>query len=214
MKSPVYFADQNFRLVKKTDNQFVVVQREPASNISKGLVISSSLGGIYQEKNFITACQVISLLRKEGYDIKDEAIQSGFKDVLKNTGMQGRWQLLLTDPKTICDIGHNEAGFESILAQLKKEEYKKLHWVFGIVNDKDANKLLSLLPIEATYYFCKADIPRGLDVEELWQKAKSLGLEGNKYRSVQEAYMAAKKAAGESDLVFVGGSTFVVAEVL
>jgi dihydrofolate synthase/folylpolyglutamate synthase len=111
-------------------------------------------------------------------------------------------------------VGHNEAGIRYILEQLGQEKFNKLHWVFGLVNDKDADSILKLLPADAVYYFCKANIPRGLDADELRKKANAFGLKGTVYPSVKNAFQNALQAAGEDDLVFVGGSTFVVAEVL
>jgi dihydrofolate synthase / folylpolyglutamate synthase len=192
---PIVFADQN--LIRDSIPWDVV-----------------PLKGIYQEKNIITAYQSILLMRESGFAIADKQIRQGFRDVLKQTGLQGRWQTLARNPKTICDVGHNEAGIRYIIEQLSQENFNKLHWVFGMVNDKDEDGILSLLPESATYYFCKANIPRGLDAEELRQKAGKYRLKGKAYPSVKNAYQAALEAAGEDDLIFVGGSTFVVAEVL
>ncbi|NTV84829.1 MAG: bifunctional folylpolyglutamate synthase/dihydrofolate synthase, partial [Bacteroidales bacterium] len=169
---------------------------------------------IYQEKNFITCFQVINLLQEIGFKITDDAIRSGYRQVIRQTGLKGRWQVLCRKPRIICDVGHNEAGISYILEQLKQEKFDQLHWVFGLVNDKDADSILKLMPAKAVYYFCKANIPRGLDAEELRKKATWHGLNGKAYHSVSEAFNAAKESSGKNDLVFVGGSTFVVAEVL
>jgi dihydrofolate synthase/folylpolyglutamate synthase len=172
------------------------------------------LKGLYQEKNKLTSYQAVQVLKQSGFNISEDAIRSGYRDVIRQTGLQGRWQILSRKPKVICDVGHNEAGINYILHQLKTEKYNRLHWVFGLVNDKDADNILGMLPKEAIYYFCKANIPRGLDVDELALKALKFGLEGKKYSAVHVAFQAAKEAADDDDLVFVGGSTFVVAEVL
>lgn len=172
------------------------------------------LKGLYQEKNIITSYQALQLLIREGLILTEADIALGFKDVIRQTGLQGRWQKLQGNPKTICDVGHNEAGIRYILEQLRTEKFNRLHWVFGLVNDKDADGILKLLPVSAQYYFCKANIPRGLDAAELQKRAFEFGLQGVAYPSVHEAYQAAKNAASEQDLVFIGGSTFVVAEVL
>lgn len=153
-------------------------------------------------------------LKEKGYHINEDSIRSGFKNVIRLTGLQGRWQTIARKPKTICDVGHNEAGISHILEQLKDEKFNRLHWVFGLVNDKDADSILGMLPEHALYYFCKANIPRGLDVDILRAKANSFRLKGSTYPSVKDAYHAAVKAAGKNDLIFIGGSTFVVAEVL
>lgn len=179
-----------------------------------GVPFNCPLKGLYQEKNITTSFEAIQLLRQTGFEISDEQIRYGYRNVLRQTGLRGRWEILSRKPKIICDVGHNEAGIRYILEQLETEKYNKLHWVFGLVNDKDADSILSLLPKSAVYYFCKANIPRGLDVDELENKAFGFGLKGKKYSSVQEAYNAASKAARANDLVFIGGSTFIVAEVL
>jgi len=168
----------------------------------------------YQEKNIISSYQAIRLLMQTGFNISEDSIIHGYRHMIRQTGLQGRWQLISRRPKTICDVGHNEGGIRYILKQLNTEKFDHLHWVFGMVNDKDADTILALLPKNATFYFCKANIPRGLDVDELRNKALNYGLKGGKYSSVLEAYHAAKEAAGADDLVFVGGSTFIVAEVL
>ena len=191
----------------------MISTRDGVPGQGDGVPMSCPLKGIYQDKNLLTAYQTLKI---EGLSLKinEEDIRKGFRNVIRLTGLQGRWQTLRRNPKVICDVGHNEAGIEYIIEQLKVEEFKVLHWVLGMVNDKDAESILRLLPKEAIYYFCKANIPRGLDAVELQQKAMSFGLHGDVYPSVKDAYNAALDAAREYDLVFVGGSTFVVAEVL
>jgi dihydrofolate synthase/folylpolyglutamate synthase len=197
MKSEIHFADQSVQ-----------------NKIVRSLTNIVPLKGLYQVKNIATSYQAVRLLIEAGFSISEENIHHGYKNVIRQTGLQGRWQTIPGKPKTICDVGHNEAGIRYILDQLNTEKYKQLHWVFGLVNDKDADGILELLPDSAIYYFCKANIPRGLDAEELRRKANAFGLNGNVFSSVNAAYMAAKDAAGKNDLVFVGGSTFIVAEVL
>jgi len=216
VKAPILFADQNYRLIRKGQqkNTFYLETSSRDSIPWDGVPLFCPLHGIYQEKNFISSFQVIKLLIESGFDISDEAIRSGYRNVIRLTGLKGRWQVMSGKPKTICDVGHNEAGIKYILEQLGKEKFNRLHWVFGLVNDKDADSILKLLPSKAVYYFCKANIPRGLDAEELGQKANSYGLRGKAFLSVKEAFLAAQQSAGENDLVFIGGSTFVVAEVL
>lgn len=210
--SSIHFADQNYKLERESPSsgQFKITGlKTPASP-----VFTCPLKGLYQEKNFITAYQAALLLRESGFDLSERAIKQGFKGVIRKTGLQGRWQIIDSRPRTICDVGHNEAGFRYILEQLNTEQFRELHWIFGLVNDKDADSVMALLPVSATYYFCKANIPRGLDVDELKKKAVKFGLKGDKYPTVKEAFLAARKAAHPDDLVFIGGSTFVVAEVL
>ncbi|OIQ66285.1 bifunctional protein FolC [mine drainage metagenome] len=132
----------------------------------------------------------------------------------KLTGLHGRWEVLSKNPLTICDTGHNPEGIQEVLQNIASVKYDHLHFVIGIVNDKDLSKILLTLPKDCTYYFCRPDIPRGLEAESLKLKAESFGLRGGVYPSVMVALHAAQQNAGENDLVFVGGSTFVVAEVV
>jgi dihydrofolate synthase/folylpolyglutamate synthase len=150
--------------------------------------------------------------RKSG--IRIQTIRRGIANVITNTGLQGRWHVIGQHPLTIADTGHNEAGIREVVKQLLQTPHKHLHIVFGQVNDKETGNILALLPKEATYYFCKANIPRGLDAIELKRQAMAAGLTGRSYGSVRRALAAALKAASSGDLVFVGGSTFVVAEVI
>ena len=136
------------------------------------------------------------------------------KNTIKNTGLMGRWQQLKATPKVICDTAHNKEGLIEIMKQIKTESFKKLHIVLGVVNDKDLQNVLPLFPEDATYYFCKPDVPRGLDAQILHDKAKEFNLEGNIFSSVTNAYNEALKEATEKDFIYVGGSTFVVAEVV
>ncbi len=170
--------------------------------------------GYYQFKNLITALQAIETMNSTAFKIFKGHIKSGIENVIENTGILGRWQVLSEKPLTICDIGHNLDGIKMILQQLKSVQYEHLHFVLGMVNDKDSGKILRLLPTNATYYFCKADIPRGLDQDILADKASGSGLTGKAYRSVADAFNNARSHAQTNDLIFIGGSTFVVAEML
>ncbi|MCK9400624.1 MAG: bifunctional folylpolyglutamate synthase/dihydrofolate synthase [Bacteroidales bacterium] len=216
LKSPILFADQNFKMIRTglRKGSFYMAASTGDSIPGDGVLLYCPLSGIYQEKNIISSFQVIKLLTESGFNIPEGAITSGYKNVIRQTGLQGRWQSLPGKPKTICDVGHNEAGIRYILEQLGQEKFDRLHWVFGLVNDKDADSILKLLPRHAVYYFCKANIPRGLEALELQQKALAYGLKGEVYQSVREAFMAARNSANSNDLVLIGGSTFVVAEVL
>ncbi len=206
------FADQNFSQIPNSDIQYLSFKNKNEIIISN---IDCPLKGNYQKKNFISVLQTIDQLRLSGkFIIDDESIRNGFKDVIRDTGLRGRWEILSENPKIICDVGHNEAGILEILESLKNVKYQKLHWVLGMVNDKDIEHILQMLPKNATYYFCKADIPRGLDTAILSEKAHHAGLKGKSYESVKDAYLEAKKNAKENDLVFAGGSTFTVAEIL
>ena len=184
------------------------------ADVSVHRTFASSLQGRYQQKNIKTTLQTLKLLQGRGYKISEEHIQKGLLNVQKNTGLRGRWEVLSETPKIICDTAHNKEGLSLVLNQLQNQSYKSLHIVLGMVRDKSVERLLSLFPINATYYFCKPDIPRGLDTEELAQIFISKGYFGQRYSSVNEALVAAKQAASLEDIIFVGGSTFVVAEVL
>src|SRR5690606_2681395 len=134
--------------------------------------------------------------------------------VVDNTGLMGRWQILQQHPKVICDTAHNKEGLTYVMKQLLNEPFKTLHIVFGVVNDKDVTAILPLLPKKATYYFCKPEIPRGLDANELKQTCIDFGFSGQAYSSVKEAYKEAMNSANEADCIYIGGSTFVVAEIV
>ena len=168
----------------------------------------------YQKKNIRTALAVIEIIRDQVSGIADSFVQKGIANVVRNTGLQGRWQILGENPLVICDTGHNEAGIQEVINQINQTPYQHLHMVFGMVNDKTASDILQLLPKEATYYFCKADIPRGLDASTLRDQANAVGLKGDSYLSVSDALNTAKSNASPDDMIFIGGSTFVVAEVM
>ena len=171
--------------------------------------------GDYQFQNRKTVLQAIKVLQaQKQFFITEEAIKKGFLNVIKNTGLQGRWQQMGENPKIICDTAHNSHGLKVVLNQLKTEQFKKLHIVLGFVNDKNLDEILSLFPTNALYYFCKPDIPRGLDAGILKVKATQYNLTGEIFDSVSNAYTSAKKKADTSDMIYVGGSTFVVAEIL
>jgi len=174
----------------------------------------TDLKGIYQKNNIKTALQTIHILIQQGLIISEENIQEGFNNVVKNTGLLGRWQQLNEQPKVICDTGHNKEGLQYVFKQLQEESFEKLHIVLGVVNDKDLDLILPMFPKTATYYFCKPNIPRGLNEWKLQAACLKFGLMGSKYYSVNEAYNEALKSAKNEDLIFIGGSTFVVAEVL
>ena len=175
----------------------------------------SDLIGDYQKHNKKTVIQTITVLNSQNeFKISPENIKSGLLNVVKNTGLQGRWQQLNEFPKVICDTAHNKNGLEIVLKQIQKEDFDSLHIVLGVVNDKDLDEILPLFPKKAIYYFCKPNIPRGLDVTILKQKAAAFELIGEVFNSVSEAYQKAKKSAGKSDFIYIGGSTFVVAEIL
>ncbi|MEL1252512.1 folylpolyglutamate synthase/dihydrofolate synthase family protein [Flavobacterium sp. DGU38] len=174
----------------------------------------SDLIGDYQFHNKKTVQQTIAILNHQtDFKISTEQLKEGLLRVVKNTGLQGRWQQLGENPKIICDTAHNKHGLTVVMKQLQNEKYEKLHIVLGVVNDKDLDAILPLFPNEAQYYFCSPDSLRGLPAETLKNAAKKFGLEGEKYDSVEIAFAEAKKNAAKNDFIYVGGSTFVVAEL-
>jgi dihydrofolate synthase/folylpolyglutamate synthase len=172
------------------------------------------LPGTYQIKNAKTVLSTVEELRHQGFAISDEQIKTALSQVKELTGLHGRWEILSHNPLTICDTGHNPEGITEVLKNIESTPHENLHIVMGVVNDKDISKILAMLPKHATYYFCRPDIPRGLDAETLQQKAEAFSLHGEIYTSVKAALTTAQSQADKSDLVFVGGSTFVVAEIV
>lgn len=178
-------------------------------------VYPSDLIGDYQEHNKKTVLQAVKvLLETTSFQIHEENVKQGLQKVVINTGLQGRWQQLGANPKIICDTAHNEHGLKIAINQLKKEKFAELHIVLGMVNDKKPKDILPIFPKNAKYYFCKPIISRGLDALVLQKEASEFGLEGKIYNSVSEAYEKAMDNASSDDFIYVGGSTFVVAEIL
>jgi dihydrofolate synthase/folylpolyglutamate synthase len=174
--------------------------------------VALDLMGSYQQDNLRTV--LAGLMQLHGFTLTQHDLLAGLKNVARSTGLLGRYQWLSMNPRMLCDTGHNEAGLKSVIAQLKRESYDTLHVVLGVVNDKLVEDILSMFPTEARYYFTQARIPRALPASELAQRAETVGLKGSSFDSVDEALIAAKKNAGGNDLIFIGGSTFVVAEVV
>ena len=174
--------------------------------------VETDLLGAYQKKNGTTAIHVIKSLK--GFTVSENQLHKGLLNVVKNTNLKGRWQILQVAPRVICDTAHNKEGLHYVMHQLASLPAKKLHIVLGVVTDKKLEEILPLFPQDASYYFCKPNIPRGLDEQELQSKANHFGLLGSTYNSVNEAYLAAISNAEKEDVVFVGGSTFVVGEVV
>ncbi|WP_178989875.1 bifunctional folylpolyglutamate synthase/dihydrofolate synthase [Winogradskyella schleiferi] len=177
-------------------------------------ILESDLKGAYQIHNIKTVLQSVNILRTKGFKISNKALKTGLLNVVKNTGLQGRWQILSNEPKIICDTAHNKEGLSYVLNQIKNETYNQLHIVFGVVNDKDLGSIIPMLPKEAIYYFCKPNVQRGLEAETLRLAFENHQLSGASFYSVSEALSQAKSNAKLNDLIYVGGSTFVVAEVI
>ncbi|WP_071150046.1 bifunctional folylpolyglutamate synthase/dihydrofolate synthase [Bacteroides ndongoniae] len=172
------------------------------------------LKGLYQEKNRRTLLTALPLLKKAGYHLSEQAIRNGFAHVCELTGLMGRWQKLQDAPTLICDTGHNVGGITYIAEQLKQQTYRKLHIVMGMVNDKDIRGVLALLPRDADYYFTKASVKRALPEAELTRLANAAGLQGECYPDVPTAVRAAQEKSLPEDFIFVGGSSFIVADLL
>ena len=212
--SPIYFADQIFdcdkiHIESNTEQQFDVWKQSEL--YMEALEIP--LMGNYQQKNLTTVMCTLDLLRDK-FNFSEDDIRGGIAKVVNNTHLMGRWQILGKEPLIIADTGHNVAGITEVVQQLAEMNYERLHFVLGMVNDKDIDSVLQLLPHGAEYYFCKADIPRGLDANILAQKAFDMGLRGQVYESVSHAYRSAVNNAHFDDIVFIGGSNFTVAEVV
>jgi dihydrofolate synthase/folylpolyglutamate synthase len=217
VNSKIYFADKLFDIKsplligKSTQYLEVDIIEGKAEFLKKA---QSELTGIYQYKNIKTVASSIKFLREQGFNISDKALRKGLKNVVSKTGIMGRWQKLSSSPLAYCDTGHNIDGIKQVMAQIALTKHKKLHFVLGVVSDKKIEPILNILPKDAVYYFCRPQIPRGLSELELMDKAISSGLKGYAFKSVKSAYKAALKKAKAKDLVFVGGSTFVAAEVV
>lgn len=181
---------------------------------AKSPFIATDLPGSYQRENMRTVSKAVDVLKMAGWNLSRECVEEGAMNVIPNTGLRGRWEQIGVMPKIIADVGHNEAGVSQVVSHLRKESFVRLHVVWGMVGDKDAKNILSQLPTSASYYWCKPNIPRGKNEDELAQEALKYSLEGKAYKSVKLALEAAKSEAMLNDLIFVGGSIFTVAEVL
>jgi len=214
LAATVYYADEHFKLsqpiFREVGEFYEKLEKDGAIYLDG---IYNPLAGSYQHENIVTAIAATHHL-KNTFELEAQHLLRGIESVVKNTGLQGRWQVLNKIPLTIADTGHNRDGIEKLTKQIKSLQKEKIHFVLSTVNDKNLTDILSLLPHDAIYYFCKADIPRGLPAPELKAQAENAGLKGEVYPSVKKAFETARHNAMENDLVFVGGSTFTVAEVL
>ena len=213
--APLIFADQHYQAELLRDEpaaalQLLLLRHEGAEWLP---AVELGLVGDYQRLNLPGVLATVAELRRQGFHISDDHLRRGLADVGRLTGLRGRWQVLSRRPLTICDTGHNEAGIGLVVGQLARLSYQRLHIVLGMVADKELGKVLALLPREATYYFCAAAIPRALPAAELAAQAAAYGLQGPVGGSVAAALGEARRQAGPQDVIFVGGSTFVVAEI-
>lgn len=203
---------------QETKNVFLEKAKECKSEIyfASDLITEDypcGLLGDYQLHNKKTVVQAMHVLR-DSFLVSEEQLRAGLMNVVENTGLLGRWQQLQSYPKVICDTAHNSHGLKIVLNQVQKEKFEKLHIVLGVVNDKDLNDILPLFPKNAQYYFSKPNVPRGLDKNILKNNAEGFGLNGFVYNSVSEAYKEALLNSSEKDFIYIGGSTFVVAEIV
>lgn len=211
LNSPISFADKNWQVFAAENSEFDI-RLNGKSYLNKA---SFPLQGTFQHRNLISALETLRVLTlDQAVAISKNNIAAGIQNVVSNTGLKGRWQAMGTQPLIICDSGHNADGIMQVVDNIKATPHKTLHLVFGMVNDKSIESILKLLPGNAQYYFCKPAIPRGLDAAILVKEAQRFGLTGAVFSSVQQALEAAKSAAASNDLIVVGGSTFVVAEVI
>jgi dihydrofolate synthase/folylpolyglutamate synthase len=213
--SPIYFADQQYI----TEYSMLGINSKQICHVKNMLgqdfpELKIGLLGGYQRKNLPAVLKACDILNENGWQVLKEDIYKGLSEVVELTGLMGRWQIIGHNPMVVCDTGHNEDGIKAVVAQIRNTAYRNLHFVFGAVNDKDLSKILMILPKDAIYYFTKADIPRALCELELMEKAVGYGLRGRAFKNVKEAFSAAKHAAEKNDLVVIGGSTFIVGEIL
>jgi dihydrofolate synthase / folylpolyglutamate synthase len=212
--SEIYFAEDHFKPGTPTLKNGLLLLEYNNIDSNKSISVTSPLPGLYQVENIATVLESAALLKKSGLTISEPHIIQGITNVKSNTGLRGRWEILNEKPLAICDVAHNEAGLKAVFEQVNSIPHEKLHIVYGMVKDKDIFKALSRLPKNAVYYFCRPDIPRGLDENELSIQAMQSGLNGTSYPSVIQAYHEALTSAHKNDIVLVVGSIFIVAEVL
>lgn len=215
MGAGLLFADQKYKVeysMRTLDGKQSMNIRQDEQVVYPNLWVD--LLGIYQRHNVPTVLQVVDVLRGLGWDLPEITVRKGLENTIANTGLLGRWQIIGHNPLTVCDTGHNPAGIKLVVEQINQTAWEELHIVIGMVNDKDQSHVLALLPTNARYYFTRAEIPRATAPEELQAKASRFGLKGDCYPTVRQALLSARENADPNDLVFVGGSTFVVAEIL
>jgi dihydrofolate synthase/folylpolyglutamate synthase len=213
--SPIYFADSSFFCRLSPYENLGEGRKYLMQDLSTDHIIEGEipLAGDYQSRNLQAVFTSFKILN-EKFEISERKLINGIRRTVINTGLLGRWQILNKAPLTICDTGHNKEGLEYVLEQIKNTEKSMLHIILGFVNDKDLNSVLPLFPTDAKYYFTKASVPRALSEIKLKEEAEKYGLIGESFPDVKTAYDVSRKRAGESDLIFIGGSTFIVAEVV
>jgi len=200
--------------IRKTFNTIAQKNNSKIIYAIKNNRYETDLKGSWQKENINTSLTALNELKLNGWKIDNKSIKNGLLNIVKNTSLLGRWQIINTNPKTICDTGHNADGIQAVCNELKKIKYEKLHFIFGTVADKNLNSILPLLPKKAIYYFCNANIERAMNAKLLKQKSLKYNLNGKSYPTVIDAVRSAQNSASKNDLIFIGGSTFVVAEAI
>ncbi len=217
-KIPVIIGESNSEtdpvFIEKSKQEEAIIYFADTNPNYYNTEIESDLKGSYQQKNLVTVMQAVEVLKTLGIPLDLFKVASALQNVKQLTGFSGRWEILSTKPLIIADTGHNEHGLKLVIEQVLKQKYENLHIVFGMLKDKDRTKILKLLPQNATYYFCSPNLPRGLNPDDLLLECLELGLKGNVFTTVKNALQAAKNNAKKDDLIFIGGSTFVVAEII
>lgn len=210
--APIFFATDDYEVqpvIKDREIHYKVLYRKDV--IFHDLYIP--LQGYYQKKNLTGVLKAVEILDQDNWGLTATGLVEGLSNVIQLTGLKGRWQKLGEDPFIVCDTGHNIDGIREVVNQIKAQSFQKLHIVFGVVKDKDVQEVLSVLPKDAFYYFCEAKIPRAMDAAQLETLARTMGLKGTVIKDVNAALTEARRQAAKDDMIFIGGSTFVVAEL-
>ncbi len=207
VNSQLFFADEKFNVTLESEGNYEVDQSGQTKHYRL------DLKGIYQRKNLAGVLAVIEVLNKNSFSISDDQVRKALSSTTSITGLKGRWQLLGELPLVICDTAHNEGGVKEVMQQIQSQQFEQLYIVWGCVNDKEIKTILSLLPTTAYYFFCQAKIPRAMKANELYSQALQFGLKGEIIQDVNEAIAKAKEISSPKDFIFIGGSTFVVAEI-
>jgi dihydrofolate synthase / folylpolyglutamate synthase len=213
VNAPIYFAEDYFSVLNSNESDSFLKIYLLDNSKNSTIELQSQLLGKYQLKNILGVLKLIDILQQKDFQISETHIQEGISKVISQTGLKGRWQILSEKPLMICDTAHNFSGISQILESIKNLKYQKLWMILGFVSDKDISSILQLLPKDANYVFCEANIPRALKAEDLKKKAFEYNLVGEEVQDVNEAIEKVKAAAQDTDLIYIGGSTFVVAEI-
>ena len=212
MDSPLYFASDLLNASMQSENGLVTFDVfEKGTPLLQDLALP--LQGVYQQKNILGVLQAVKVLQVQGWQISRQHVRSGLENVISQTGLKGRWQVLNRNPMIVCDTGHNLDGMKEVLRQIKMQSYQNLFFVFGMVKGKDISSILELLPNDAYYFFCEAKIPRAVNASSLYQQALEYQLKGEVVPDVNDAIHQARRKAGDHDMIFIGGSTYIVAEI-